>query len=371
MSLRERRAAERNQIGKSTCFLHPESRLKMKNGDAWCGDCGSKPVTKARVVSETEKYLTGDPTQNAAIRSKLKDKHGDMTVTSDNALVLREPTEVEIKAAGRQFSNMVAGFGNNISDADLHLAAQLKVAGFLPQHFNVVHGNLYLNFLGATFWTKQTFGIMDGGSSHRPMTAEEREFYRLEDSEVGVVATYHKVVGGSRFEVATDIGRAGGTRDNEKNPIAMANRPEMAIKRALVRVMRQAAPLGVQIATYDAEIGMIEDVQVAEQPAIESPAPASEKRVTVSPMTAQATVALISELENDRFDIDLFSYDGVAGKKGVLEMLRGGHTPDEVADAVALVSYHPEHDVPPPVHNEEVLTVVTDGVAEDVEELPW
>jgi len=364
MSLRERRAAERKQIGTSTCFLHPESRLKMKNGDAWCDDCGSKPVTKARVVSETEKYLTGDPTQNAAIRSKLKIKHGDMTVTSDNALVLRDPTNEEVERAGRKFNALVKGFGDaNISQADIELAAQLNNAGFLPQHFNVIHGNLYLNFLGASFWTKRTMGASDGGSSHRPMTAEECEFYQLEEGEVGVVATYHKIVGGTRFEVATDIGRAGGARDNGKNPIAMANRPEMAIKRALVRVMRQAAPLGVEIGISDDVVGVIHDVEDQPQPAIEAHEDVAPK-IVVTPELAAEAVEKISELGIGKEDVEKFNYLNIHGQKAVIAMLSDDYTPDQVAGAVA-------ETLAPPVPAETTTTTNPDGPQEDIEELPW
>lgn len=95
-------------------------------------------------------------------------------MTTGTALVLREPTAVELKAVGKKFESMVEGFGNDISDADLHLAAQLSNAGFLPQHFNIIHGGLYMNFTGWTFWTKQAFGAMDGGSDARPMTPDRK-----------------------------------------------------------------------------------------------------------------------------------------------------------------------------------------------------
>lgn len=363
MSLRERQRAQRSQLGTSTCSIHPESRLKMKDGEQWCNDCGSQPGLLARVASETERYLTGDSTQHAAIKSKLRKKYGDMEMTNETALVLREPTETDLVRTGQKFESMVAGFGDGISDADLHLAAQLSNAGFLPQHFNVVHGNLYLNYLGATYWTKQSFGLMDGGSSHRPMTADEKDFYKLEDGEVGVVATYHKIVSGTRFEIATDIGRAGGSRDKGKNPIAMDNRPEMAIKRALIRVMRQAAPLGVSISTYDGDIGVIEDaVQV--QPTLEVP---NNKALEARDESAEFAISVVAGIKSlGELDIEKFLFDEKTGKSGVLAMTRNGtYSVDEIVEAVRLMCLEnwldPET---PPAPAEEVPT-------EDVEELPW
>ena len=352
----------------------------MKGGLSWCNECEGSPASLVRVSSETEKYLTGDNTQNAAIKSRLSDKYGEMTVTQDTALVLREPTEIELKQTGESFTKMVEGFGLDISTADLHLAAQLSTAGFIPQHFNIVHGGLYMNVSGWLFWTKRSFGAMDGGSDVRPMNEDERKAYKINDDQDAFIAHYYKIVGETRFQIAVDFGKAGGK--TEQNPLAKSGglASEIAQKRALVRVMRQAAPLGVNIGTFDSEVGGVVDETVGPIAAIAAPAedggppieteptpaPAPEgERVKVSTELAEITIEKIEELGITKDDIGGFNYLNFTGGKAVIEMLRDGYDADAVGNAVKLVLDNPvEEDKAP------AKTVSEDGT-EDVEELPW
>jgi len=67
------------QIRRAVCAIHPDKLLITKYGDEWCYFCDAPPVDRIRTQSETEKYQTG-ATQNAAIQSKLRQRHGEMTV---------------------------------------------------------------------------------------------------------------------------------------------------------------------------------------------------------------------------------------------------------------------------------------------------
>jgi hypothetical protein len=129
-----------------------------------------------------------------------------------------------------------------------------------------VAANLYLNLQGREFNAQMAMGATFGGVEVRPMTPEERTGWQIEDGEVGAVATLYKIIGNNRFAYATDIGRAGGKRDQrlydpeEKKvvkrgqPIAAANPPEQAAARARARVLINGAPLGVPIATFVASV---------------------------------------------------------------------------------------------------------------------
>ena len=324
----------------------------MNGGLAWCYECEGSPVSLVRVSSETEKYLTGDNTQNAAIKSRLRDKFGEVKVTTNTALALREPTAIELRETGKQFADLVDGFGEAISDADLHLAAQLRTVGFIPQHFNIVHGGLYMNFTGWVFWTKNSLGAMDGGSDARPMTADERKAYKVKDDQDAFIATYYKVAGGQRFPIATDFGKAGGA--SEQNPLAKTGgyAGEIAQKRALVRVMRQAAPLGVYIGTFDAEAGGVVD----DTPMKAIVEPESTENPEVNPEAfAIEVVSAINELGD--LDIEKFNFESANGKQGVARMTRSGeYDVNEIVDAVKMMCIVP-------------AVKVEDG--EQVEELPW
>ena len=355
MGLREKRA-ELRTIRKNACSEHPDGLLGMKDGLSWCNECEGSPVSLVRVSSETEKYLTGDNTQNAAIKSRLRDKFGEVKVTTNTALALREPTAIELRETGKQFADLVDGFGDAISDADLHLAAQLRTVGFIPQHFNIVHGGLYMNFTGWIFWTKNSLGAMDGGSDARPMTADEREAYKVNDDQVAFIATYYKVAGGQRFPIATDFGKAGGA--GEQNPLAKTGgyAGEIAQKRALVRVMRQAAPLGVYIGTFDAEAGgVVDDTPMK---AIVEPESTENTEVNPEEDPEGFVLEVVSAIKGlGELDIEKFNFEGANGRQGVARMTRSAeYDLDEIIDAVKMMCIVP-------------AVKVEDG--EQVEELPW
>lgn len=423
-TLRQRRAEQRQTL-RSACAQHPDKMLTTKDGEPWCYFCDAPPAALERVESETTKYLTGDPTQNAATRSKLRDKYGEMTVTNETAIVLVKPSDNDLKLAGKEFTNLVPGFGRDISDGDLMMAAQLRNVGFQHFHFTVQHGKLTLNYDGRTFWTKRAMGELDGGMDHRPMNADERLAYGLEAEEIGFIAYVHKINPGAPGGRVTwsNFGRAGGTR--EQNPLALpavhktskggkpyvegGNASEMALKRAYARTMQLAAPLGVAMNTYlpgemmneaTGEIEVIEasvleagDVTDAdyvdrqpENPVVLDTNPFDatitpdevnqsaetlevtvkdkmpRKRSKVSKQLAALTVGKIKKLGVE--DISAFEYEKVKGSAGVVAMLRDGHTADEVAKAVAIVCKPADdHQAKPSVKT------VEDG--EDVEELPW
>ncbi|KKK89580.1 hypothetical protein LCGC14_2731700, partial [marine sediment metagenome] len=140
MTLRERRRIQQRQLGKSACAKHPDQRLAMRHRESWCVGCDAKPVNLVRLASETERYLTGDTTQHAAMRSKLRDKYGEIIMTTE-ALMLRDPTSQEITQAGERFAAQLPSFDPNawkaLPDSDKVLAARLSLAGFRPDHFTV------------------------------------------------------------------------------------------------------------------------------------------------------------------------------------------------------------------------------------------
>ena len=387
MSLKEIREAH-NDANKYACAKHPEVRLtnyRIGIGrrliSAFCSECDGEPENYIRRSSETEKYMTGQP-QSAAVVSRLSRKHGEMTLTTE--LELKKPTDAQIKETGKEFASLVMGFGEQISDGDLILAAQLNQVGFQPFHFNVIHGQLYLNYKGRTFWTSRALGAADGGKSHRPMSPEEREAYGLEADEVGFVATVYKLNpaapdGRISFE---NFGRAGGSRD-AKQAVAKVNKAEVALKRAYARAMELAAPLGVDMSTYidlpnggevlDAS-GELIDVPPY---ALEEPTPAEPKLEPklntdletnletdletdlgpVSPEELRPELDLRAEPEPelkprkrisaqmaqevvDRINgfgitnIDVFEFEEESGREAVMKMLRAGHDPEVIAEAV-------------------------------------
>ena len=363
MSLKEIREAQ-NDANKYACVKHPEVRLTSHRvgTNGFCSECNGEPVNYIRRSSETEKYMTGQP-QSAAVVSRLSRKHGEMTLTTE--LELKKPTDAQIKATGKEFASLVMGFGEQISDGDLILAAQLNQVGFQPFHFNVIHGQLYLNYKGRTFWTSRALGAADGGKSHRPMSPEEREAYGLEADEVGFVATVYKLNpaapdGRISFE---NFGRAGGSRD-AKQAVAKVNKAEVALKRAYARAMELAAPLGVDMSTYielpsggeilDAS-GELMDVPPY---ALEEPTPAEETiSKPVSPEELRPELDLRAEPEPelkprkrisaqmaqevvDRINgfgitnIDVFEFEENSGREAVMKMLRAGHDPEVIAEAV-------------------------------------
>ena len=402
MGLREKRAELRN-IRRNVCSEHPDGILGLWGGMPWCSECKGEPVALVRVLSEREKYLTGDNTQNAAIQSRLRDKYGEMTVTTETALVLRsEFQDHELAAVGKRFTGLVPGFGKDISELDLLMATQLAENGFQPMHFNVLHGRLTLNYDGRVFWTKRALGALDGGQTHRPMTAEERTAYQLADDEIGIVATVFKLnpaaPGG---KVAYEnFGRAGGPR--EDNPLAKpaqtktsqggkqyvtgGHAPEMALKRAYARTMQLAAPLGVNMETYlpgevmsesTGEITVVdEDVPPAIAPAEDDNDPAAAivdepaNPKPVSQALLKLAVDKLSQLGFEKDDLDGFNYADLNGGRAVIEMLRDKYSADEVAIAVKAV-IDPDPPTPPEPDPEPVTPATRVEGNEVVQELPW
>ena len=366
MTLRHRKQ-RLAQTRRAVCAIHPDKLLITKYGDDYCYFCDAQPADRIRTQSETEKYQTG-ATQNAAIQSKLRQKHGEMTVTQQTALELVKPSDLQIANTGKELEQSIEGYGSNLPDSDLILATQLTANGFQPMHMNVIHGKLYLNYKGRVFWTKRALGALDGGATDRPMTAEERTAYQLEDSEVGIVATIWKLnpITGERMPFE-NFGRAGGSRDASQ-PVAKANPAEMAVKRAYCRAMELACPLGVNMETLiegyevmDATTGDVRDVSETVE-AIAPPENGLDRSVrTVDPDEYQkefgaAVVAAIKEL--GEIDIDKFNFEGANGRTGVSIMAAtGDYSVDEIVDAVKMMcGFTP-------------AITIEDG--EQIEELPW
>jgi hypothetical protein len=288
-----------------------------------------------------------------------------MTVTQQTALELVKPSDQQIAITGKELEQSIEGYGANLPDSDLILATQLTANGFQPMHMNVIHGKLYLNYKGRVFWTKRALGALDGGATDRPMTADEREAYQLEDNEVGIVATIWKLnpINGERMPFE-NFGRAGGKRDASQ-PVAKANPAEMAVKRAYCRAMELACPLGVNMETLidgnevmDATTGDVRDVSET----IEAIAPAesgldrSVKTIDAKELALEV-VAAINEL--GEIEIDKFNFEGASGRKGVAVMTRSGdYSLEEIVDSVKMMCWSPAPAI-----------TVEDG--EQIEELPW
>jgi hypothetical protein len=214
-------------------------------------------------------------------------------MTTESALVLRDTSDQQLAEIGKEWSKHIEGFGR-LASRDLMLAAQLKANGFQPFHFNILHGHLYLNMDGRAFWTRRAMGASYAGMTHKFMTTEEREAYGLDEDEVGVTgALWQFDRKGVRFEVVTDIGRAGGRRDSAQ-AVAKTNRAEMAIKRLYVRLQRTGAPLGVDIGTAISEDIAINDegevIDVEGKVIEEGNAPA-EVLGSGSPLVSESTEA--------------------------------------------------------------------------------
>jgi len=293
-----------------------------------------------------------------------------MTVTQQTALELVKPSDLQIANTGKELEQSIEGYGSNLPDSDLILATQLTANGFQPMHMNVIHGKLYLNYKGRVFWTKRALGALDGGATDRPMSADERVAYQLEDNEVGIVATIWKLnpINGERMPFE-NFGRAGGKRDASQ-PVAKANPAEMAVKRAYCRAMELACPLGVNMETLvsgyevmDATTGDVRDVSET----IEAIAPPPENGLdrsvrTVDPDEYQkefgaAVVAAIKELGD--INIDKFNFEEANGRTGVSIMAAtGDYSVDEIVDSVKMMCWSPAPAI-----------TIEDG--EQIEELPW
>jgi|TARA_R110000822_G_scaffold36493_6_gene102669 hypothetical protein len=344
------------QTRRAVCAIHPDKLLITKYGDDYCYYCDAQPVERIRTQSETEKYATG-ATQNAAIQSKMRQIHGDMTVTQQTALELVKPSDLQIANTGKELEQSIDGYGSNLPDSDLILATQLTANGFQPMHMNVIHGKLYLNYKGRVFWTKRALGALDGGATDRPMTAEERTAYQLEDNEVGIVATIWKLnpINGERMPFE-NFGRAGGSRDASQ-PVAKANPAEMAVKRAYCRAMELACPLGVNMETLVSGYEAISPT--GEARSLEAPI---DKAVEIDGLTASVQQEFILEVVEGvkslgEIDIEKFVYEGASGKQGIARMARSVETysVSEIVESVKLMCISAQADEP----------------EENIEELPW
>lgn len=238
-----------------------------------CPSCGGPPKELDEQAGVQATYMRGGRVP-AALTTHIEGR--PMTTDQTTAVVLRKMEPQAIQQEAKRLSKMISGFGQ-LDNPEVKLAVQLLDAGFHESHFNILHGKLFMNMNGRIFWAARTFGRSWAGVTHRIMTAEEREGYQLNKDEVGVIATVWKWGGPGnqqRVEAATDIGRAGGTRDANQ-PVAKANKAEMAVKRARSRALAAAAPLGVNMDTYDDGV-IVEDaepqaVMAPERPEIEGP----------------------------------------------------------------------------------------------------
>lgn len=284
---------------------------------------------------------------------------------TQQAIVLRDPTKEEIAEMADRFASQLPSFKPEawraLSAADRNLAAKLCIAGFQPFHFTVMGyktrdggmtASLYLNLQGRAFNAQMAMRDTYGGVQVRPMTDDEHRLWKLEEAEVGAVATLYKVnpTTGARFIYMEDIGRAGGTRDATSNPIARSNPQEQALARARARVLMNGAPLGVPIGTFLRE----GDVMVDQPPAvalaepepddIEWPEVDEDTGEVTSPRQKRAVPAsspLVVEVRDrlaheqmGRADAKLLTYEDRKGDAAVLGMLRDGYAPHEVVDAI-------------------------------------
>jgi len=176
-------------------------------------------------------------------------------MNQNQGIALRTPSEQELAQMGAEWSKDIEGFGE-LKRADRVLAAQLYLAGFQRFHLAISHGRVGLTIDGWIFHAQRSYGASYGGLDVRPMTLDERSFWGLEPDEIGAVGTMYRVVKGQRFPIAVDIGRAGGKRDASQ-PVARANRAEMALKRAQARTLRRGAPLGIDVATVVADYEVV------------------------------------------------------------------------------------------------------------------
>ena len=367
------------------CSRHPEGRLTgVVDGfiPYRCGPCfavGEDPTLIER-SSATQTFKTGGELPivvEANIANKLGDRKAMMTTTD---LSMINPTETQLANIGKEWSADIEGFGK-LKHADLVLAAQLSDNGFQRFHFNVLHGKLSLNYDGWLYWTRRSMGGRFGGVEGRAMTAQEREEYELDATETGAMGYVYEIGGGMRFEASTDFGRAGGKKDSgaRGNPVARENPMEMAIKRAKVRAMRSACPLGVQIAAFETEdivtpSGLAVDVSTGEvEDAAETispdtpvthdyawPEPEGVQKTTTGmhdPEFAD-TMQLIAEAGfNSEKKIEYLTFiTGENGGKAVIAAIKGGYRAEQVLDA--LRAQNPQQ-------------AQMDLDEEDVDELPW
>lgn len=248
---------------RSRCALHPDINLRVAMHEGTpqitCLDCKAPVREFVEAESIRSTYLRGGRVP-AALTTHMQG--GPMTTDQTTALALRKLDPVAIEAQVKRLSGMIEGFGA-LKKPQAKLAVQLLDAGFHESHFNIMHGNLFMNMDGRQYWAARTFGKAWGGVTHRIMTEDERKAYQLHDQEVGVVATVFKLVPGiGKVEIATDMGRAGGPRDAAQ-AVAKAHKPEMAIKRARSRALRAAAPLGVDMSLLDTVVEEITDEEAA------------------------------------------------------------------------------------------------------------
>ena len=376
-------ALKRNQktADRFFCSRHPEGRLTGAVDGftpyrcAPCFSAGENPTLIER-LSATRAFKTGGELPIAVeqiIANKLGDRKAMMT-TSDLAMI--NPTETQLANIGKEWSADIEGFGK-LKHADLVLAAQLSDNGFQRFHFNVLHGKLSLNYDGWLYWTRRSMGGRFGGVEGRAMTAQEREEYELDSKETGAMGCVYEIGGGIRFEASTDFGRAGGKKDAgaRGNPVARENPMEMAIKRAKVRAMRSACPLGVQIAAFETEdfvtpAGLAVDVSTGEvEDAVETistdtpvahdyawPEPEGVQKITTGMHDPEfvGTMQLIAEAGFDsEKKIEYLSFiTGESGGKAVIAAIKGGYRAEQILDALrvqdpkqAQMDLEPESDV--------------------------
>jgi hypothetical protein len=380
--------------------VHPGARLVALADGVMCDVCQDTPAQVQRAENFTDRYMQRRALP-AAINSKMQVKHGAWQMTQapiQTGIVLREPTQNDIELARERFSaampTFTAGAWQALSPSDKNLAGKLMLAGFQPFHFTIMSfntqkglvANLYLNLQGRMFNAQTAMGATFGGLTVRPMTADERAQWQIEDGEVAAVATLWKIMGANRFEYATDIGRAGGKRDQLSHggrgqPVAKANPQEQAAARARARVLINGAPLGVPIGTFVASVAEVIPVETGGEPLEpEQPSPALEEAMkeddaaqgvpseeeiawdsdplgqkkreepqqpVLTPREipagpAAATHPFVVELQLalagtglwSREKVGLLAYKDFRGEKALMVMAREGHSLEAIVDAV-------------------------------------
>ncbi len=390
MRTRDIRALQ-TKSAKSRCSLHPDKLLLVRNDEITCWFCEGPPQSFKTLPSETEKFMTG-ATQSAAIHSKMSQKYGvDMTTeTTVTDVALIEPTEKDIATIGKRFEKQIEGFGQNLSEGDIVMAAQFAMAGFQHFHLNVLQGGLYLNLRGREFNARRSMGAQWGGMTIEIITdpATLSAVGLLKD-EILVKATLKEKTPNGLIVAMEDFGRAGGILD--PNPLARpaewktsksgkryleGGKPlQMATARAKARVLIAGAPLGVDIGTYYEEVGIVVTSDGKEQvkaltagedepdtnPGATYPA---EDDSTPAPENVDTETGEITETKAEKAEklISLFKSKGITNEQvesidiDPLEMLNQGSEPDFIAEIVSarLNQEEPEAEVD-----------------ETVTELPW
>jgi len=342
--------------------------------EPFCPGCDSKPKGEMiEQTSVTQAYKQGEMIPAAAAQN-LAAQHGEMLMTTTE-LVLERATETQLQTMGAAWSKEIDGFGE-LKEGDVQLCGMLSNNGFIPTHFNVIHGGLFLNISGRRYWARRSMGDRWGGCDPRGMNAEELARENVPANDSGAIAEVYEFRGNTRFVTAIGYGRAGESRDAGRNgnPLAKTMPMELARKRAEAEALIKAAPLGVDVKTFVHENEYISEATAEEvnddlatleessqpyaevveretQVSIDVSAPESEPRSGIKSDDPILKIT-ISNLEYEGFtpeSIKPFKMGNSKGSKAVIKALEKGWSPRQMAELIR------QQESPP----------------EEIKELPW